>query len=349
MAKKSRTREARERRQKQQRQNQRRLLLAVIAIVAVVAAAVVVVANQAVDVYVPDDMQERYEGMSRSFSIDGYPQLGELDAPVTVEEYASFACPACEVLHSESFDAILERVRSGQVLFSYVPMQTGSIPNASGAARAALCAGQQDMFWEMHDVLFDWQTRYANTAFSQNHLLAGVDALGLNSASFSACFDSPAISETLAAAVNENVSATPTINVNGVTIAAQQAGSIPSTATILKAIDDATPNDWGVASEIESDESDTESAVSPEDIAEDDEEVAAAVELESEADEPTPVADETGDADEAEATESPTEPDKSDDRDAPAVSEATAAEAAEAGDASENGDQASEATESAEG
>ena len=254
-AKKSRTRQARQRRQKQRRQNRRLLLMAAVVIIAVLAAAVLVVSNQPVDVFVPQGLENRYKDMPRSLSVDGYPQLGSQDAPVTIEEYASFSCPGCQAFHSEAFDDILERVRRGQVLFTYVPMQTGSVPNASGAARAALCAGQQGMFWEMHDVLFDWHTRYVNTAFSQNRLLAGVDALGLNSNAFTTCFNSGAISSALTSAQNEGISSTPAIQVNGVTVPASQAGAIPSANDVLQAVDSATPNDWrppGEMPEVES-------------------------------------------------------------------------------------------------
>lgn len=248
MAKRSRTREARQRRQKQRRQNKRLLVLFLVVALAVVGIAVVVVSNQPVDAYIPDDLSSRYEGIERSNSPEGYPRLGNPDAPVTIEEYASFACPGCESFHSDSLDAVLERVKDEQVLFTYVPLNTGSIPNAQGASRAALCVGQQGMFWEMHDLLFDWQTRYGNTAFSQNRLLTGVEQLGLNSDAFTACFNSAGISRTLEAAANEGVSTTPTLRVNGVTVESNQAGAIPSAATILQAIDDATPAEWGQAS-----------------------------------------------------------------------------------------------------
>ena len=217
--------------------------------VAVVAIAVVIVSNQPVEAHIPDDLSARYEDIERSYSPEGYPRLGNRDAPVTVEEYSSFACPGCEAFHSDSFDAVLERVRSGQVLFTYVPLQTGSVPNAPGASRAALCAGQQTMFWEMHDVLFDWQTRYGNTAFSQNRLLAGVEGLGLIANAFTDCFNSAATSATLSAAQSEEVSTTPTIRVNGVTM--EQGATIPSTEAILQAIDDALPAGWGLPVEAE--------------------------------------------------------------------------------------------------
>ncbi|MCE2470503.1 MAG: thioredoxin domain-containing protein [Anaerolineae bacterium] len=250
MAKKSsRTREARQRRQKQRRKNKRVLALMGIVVAAVVAIAVVIVSNQPVDAFIPDELSARYDAIERSISPEGYPRLGDSQAPVTVEEYASFACPGCEAFHSDSFDAVLERVREGQVLFTYVPLQTGSVPNAPGASRAALCAGEQTMFWEMHDILFDWQTRYGNTAFSQNRLLAGVEQLGLISNAFTDCFNSAATSATLSAAQSENVSTTPTIRVNGVTM--DQGATIPSTVAILQAIDDATPADWGLPVEAE--------------------------------------------------------------------------------------------------
>lgn len=247
MAKRSRTREARQRRQKQRRQNKRLLVLALVVAAAVIGIAVVVVSNQPVEAHIPDDLSARYEDIERSNSPEGYPRLGNPDAPVTMEEYASFACPGCESFHSDSLDAVLERIRDEQALFTYVPLNTGSIPNAQGASRAALCVGQQGMFWEMHDLLFDWQTRYGNTAFSQNRLLTGVEQLGLDSDAFTACFNSASISRTLVAASDEGVSTTPTIRVNGVTVESTQSGAIPSAATILQAIDDATPADWGQA------------------------------------------------------------------------------------------------------
>ena len=250
MAKKSnRTREARQRRQRQRRQNRWSLLLVAIVIVAIVAMAMIIVSNQQVEAYIPSDLSERYDGITQSFSVEGYPQLGDLDAPVTLDEYASFACPGCEALHSDSFEAILDTVRAGQALYTFVPMQTGSIPNAQGAARAALCAGRQGKFWEMHDVLFDWQTRYANTAYSQNRLLAGAEGLGLNTATLTNCFNSAAISATLTSAMAEDVTGTPTVQVNGVTITSERAGGVPATSEIIKAIDDATPKDWGMPTE----------------------------------------------------------------------------------------------------
>jgi len=314
MAKKSRTREAKQRRQKEQRQNQQRTILVGIVIVAILAIALIVTSNQPVETYIPPNVADKYDGLSTSLSIEGYPRIGDPDAPVTVEEFASFSCPGCEAFHSSSFDAILERVRLGQVLFTYVPLQTGSIPNAGGAARTALCAGQQGMFWEMHDVLFEWHTLYGNTAYSQNRLLSGVDAMGLNSGTLTSCFNSQSISNVLDAAQTEGVTSTPTIYVNGVPVNTGESGGIPTTQEILTDIDVKTPNDWRPTTP-ETD--DTEDDIQDEDVEEATEEPMiedeateepdiedeATEEPEADADETTEEDDTTEDAADAEATE----------------------------------------------
>jgi len=302
MAKKSRTRAARERRQKQQRQNQRRLLLVGIVIIAVVVVALLIVSTQPTEAFIPQNLDAKYDNIQRSSSIEGYPRLGDPDAPVTVTEYASFSCPGCEAFHDASFNAILDRVRTGQVLFTYVPLQTGSIPNAEGSARAALCAGQQGQFWEMHDLLFDWHTRYANTAYSQSRLLAGVEGLGMSADSFNSCFFSEPITETLENAQLEGVSRTPTVEVNGATVQSEQTGGIPTTQEVLRAIDNATPSDWSPTANTEPESAeDTGEEDASEDV---DAQSAEDEETESDVDEPT-----ESDMDESTDNDEPTESD----------------------------------------
>lgn len=295
MAKKSRTREARARRQKQQRQSQQRLIIAGIVIAAILGGALLFVSNQPTEAFIPQGLEDRYEDLQRSTSIDGYPRLGDPDAPVTVSEFSSFSCPGCEAFHDTSLDAIVDRVRTGQVLFTYIPLQTGSIPNAEGAARTALCAGQQGKFWEMHDVLFDWHTRYVNTAYSQNRLLAGISNLGLNPDTFNSCFFSQSISDTLANAQGESVTSTPTIQVNGVTVTADEQGRIVSAQEVLRAIDNATPNDW-VPGQSEEDATEEETTQDTEEV--------EAQDADSDADETTETEDMDEESESDEMTES---------------------------------------------
>ena len=82
--------------------------------------------------------------------------IGPDHAPVTVVEYGDFECPNCKQatgavkLMLARFD---ERVR---LAFRHFPME-GVHPHALRAAEAAECAGGQEKFWPMHDLLFENQ------------------------------------------------------------------------------------------------------------------------------------------------------------------------------------------------
>ena len=56
---------------------------------------------------------------------------------------------------------------------------------AMNASEAALCAGDQDKFWEMHDTLFANQNALSPEALSKH-----AEALGLDTNRFKECLDS---------------------------------------------------------------------------------------------------------------------------------------------------------------
>ncbi|GAB4508820.1 MAG: hypothetical protein OHK0046_02410 [Anaerolineae bacterium] len=215
----SRTRERRAERQRLKRRQQQMTLLIVGVIVAVVAVGLFILVNQPASAPVPEGTLERYAGIPQSETDEGFALLGNPDAPVLVEEYSSFSCPGCASFHESNFDYIVDQVREGVVAFQYIPMLTGSIPNARGAARAAICAGEQDMFYEMHDTLFNWHLVFGNQAFSQNRLNSGVEALGLDQSQYDSCIGSNRPDQVLEASEQNTaarqVNSTPTIFING--------------------------------------------------------------------------------------------------------------------------------------
>ena len=213
----SRVKERRDARERQ-RQRQRQITIAVgLVLAAVVLAVFVFVSSRPADVFIPEEVTEKYDEISKSVNQDGFPRLGEASAPVTLIEYSSFSCPACEVFHSTVFPALLDRIESGQINFTFVPLQTGSIPNPGGAARAALCSGlgAEGEFWATHDILFDWHTRYGNTAFTSNRLAGLADSLSLSSDSFNNCFNSAETDALLLRAQQQGVASTPTLTILG--------------------------------------------------------------------------------------------------------------------------------------
>lgn len=76
------------------------------------------------------------------------------NAEVELIEYGDYECPFSRVGYR--FAQLVLKKHSNKVRFAFrnFPIRKKH-PNAQMAAEAALCAGKQNMFWEMHDVLFD--------------------------------------------------------------------------------------------------------------------------------------------------------------------------------------------------
>lgn len=81
--------------------------------------------------------------------------LGAEDANLVVTVYADFQCPQCKA-ESEMLARVWPRVADRvQLVFRHYPLDIH--PHAFTAARYAEAASRQDMFWEMHDLLFTYQ------------------------------------------------------------------------------------------------------------------------------------------------------------------------------------------------
>lgn len=154
-----------------------RTLLALLVAVAIVVAALLVVLSQlgggggSVD-----DVGEFYSGIPQ----DG-TTLGEKDAPVTAYLYEDFQCPFCGQFDREMFpDLVDDYVRDGQVrVVSETMVFLG--PDSVTAARAAFAAGEQNLYWPYHTLLFENQGE-ENSGYVTDDFLRGLaeDTPGLD-------------------------------------------------------------------------------------------------------------------------------------------------------------------------
>ena len=146
---------------------------------------------------------------------------GSPDAPFTIVEFSDFECPACG--HAFGDLRNLVRTRSDvKLVFRHFPldsrcnreMKQQLHPDACQAAAAAECAGQQDRFWEYHDLLFEHQK-----ALDRDSLFRYARDLGLDITQFRTCLDDPAtmarIAEDVSAGAHLGIESTPTIFING--------------------------------------------------------------------------------------------------------------------------------------
>jgi len=84
---------------------------------------------------------------------------GDAAAPVTLEEFGDFQCPSCGSYEPELKKMEAEFGDKMKVIFRELPL----LPmheHALMAAQAAEAAGVQGKFWEMHDLLYENQTKW---------------------------------------------------------------------------------------------------------------------------------------------------------------------------------------------
>jgi protein-disulfide isomerase len=122
---------------------------------------------------------------SVSTSADKARIRGAQTAPVWLVEISDFQCPFCKQWHDQVFATIdREYVKTGKVRLAYLNFPLSRIhPNAQAAAEAAMCAGVQGKFWELHESLFISQPRWAElkspiAVFDSLARAAGVEPKG---------------------------------------------------------------------------------------------------------------------------------------------------------------------------
>ena len=106
---------------------------------------------------------------------------GSPTAKVWVIEVSDFQCPFCRQWHEETYQKLRDEfVKTGKIRLAYVNFPLAQHAYALPAAEAAMCAGVQGKFWEMHDALFanqaKWETLPAPAPFFDSLARAsGVD------------------------------------------------------------------------------------------------------------------------------------------------------------------------------
>jgi protein-disulfide isomerase len=91
--------------------------------------------------------------------------LGSDSALIEVVEFADFECPACGNFATLTEPDVRTRlVNTGQIRYRFMDFPLEMHANARAAHNAAWCAGEQNKFWEMHDVIFQTQDRWSGYA-----------------------------------------------------------------------------------------------------------------------------------------------------------------------------------------
>ncbi|MFP4598957.1 MAG: DsbA family protein [Persicimonas sp.] len=160
--------------------------------------------------------------------VDDSPVLGPNDAPVTLVVFSEFQCPFC-ARGAATIDELMEQdAYEGKIRLVYKHFPLPFHRQAKSAARAAMAAGEQGKFWQMHDLLFDNQVvfRGKDAAEMEDRTAEYARELGLDVERFRRDFERDEYAELLERDVElgqeVGVRGTPHILINGEPITGAQ-------------------------------------------------------------------------------------------------------------------------------
>ena len=127
------------------------IIISSIVVVAVIAAIVLIsVSGQTTSSAVD------FSSIQQARAEDGGYVLGNPDAPVTIVEFADFACPHCQEYRHTMERFIQEQVATGNAKFEFRFFPTTGGAMTEFAGRVAQCAEDQEAgsFWRAYDLFF---------------------------------------------------------------------------------------------------------------------------------------------------------------------------------------------------
>lgn len=165
-----------------------------------------------------DQQQLTRQGKNNSF--------GSQSADITIVEFSDFQCPACRATQP-LIKEVTSQFPQIRLIYRHFPL-TSIHPNAQIAAQATEVAAEYDQFWPMHDLLFEKQTEWVDLSKDQliEKFAQYAQELQIDKNEFLTKIESQDIKQRVdldvTAAINLNLSGTPTFFVNGVQTSAPQ-------------------------------------------------------------------------------------------------------------------------------
>jgi protein-disulfide isomerase len=138
---------------------------------------------------------------------------GPADAKVTIVEFSDYQCPFCSQVEPLLDQVMAAYPKDVKRVYKQFPL-TSIHPNAMPASKAAIAAGKQGKFWEMHAKLFE-----NARALTPDNFKKWAGELGLDVARFEKDMAAPETQAQIDREMQEaraaDVTGTPSIFVNG--------------------------------------------------------------------------------------------------------------------------------------
>ena len=171
----------------------------------------------------PDEPAEAPPSSVSEFKNTGGGQIkGPLDrdssAKITLVEFGDYQCPSCGAYFPLVNEVLARYPKEVRLEFHHYPL-ISIHPNAMAAAKAVEAAGEQGKYWEMHDLIFEYQPVWSQRENPEPDFLAMAARIGLNQNAFMQAMRAPAaeqrILQDVVRAREANVEAVPTFFIDG--------------------------------------------------------------------------------------------------------------------------------------
>lgn len=141
-----------------------------------------------------------------------------------IVKFSEFQCPFCQE-SQPTIKGLLAKYK-GQISLSFRDFPLRPIhPLAQGAAEASRCAGEQEKFWEYHDLLFTNSTK-----LDARNLVEHARNLGLDEAQFNSCIRDGKYRSKVEVDLQEmtkaGINGAPAFFINGIFISGAQSASV---------------------------------------------------------------------------------------------------------------------------
>jgi len=153
-------------------------------------------------------------------STNGAPSKGAGNAPVKIVKFEDFECPFCKTVQPTLTELLKKYDGKVRLVHKDLPLEAIH-PQATLAAEAARCAGDQGKFWEYHDTLYGKAPK-----LGAGDLKSYAKEIGLNTAAFDQCLESGThknvVQKDLAEGAKLGLTGTPSFFINGREISGAQ-------------------------------------------------------------------------------------------------------------------------------
>jgi protein-disulfide isomerase len=129
--------------------------------------------------------------------------IGRDEAPLTLVEFADYQCPFCRQFNSSVYERLKkDYIDTGKLRFVSRDLPLDFHSNAMAAANASRCAGDQNKFWEMREMLISHADNLEPEAITNY-----ARTVGLEMNQFRSCVDSGKYQASIQADVSEATAA----------------------------------------------------------------------------------------------------------------------------------------------